>query len=374
MHVVDADAHVMESEATWDYLDPAWRAHRPIPLAFDRDTVYQDWNAVWLIEGQVHPKMTGRGWHVFATPMQQAAAQAKAATIGAQTLTDVPARLADMDLAGIQVQVLLPTVFLSTLAEDVRLEAALCRSYNRFVAQACAQSGGRLQYVAVLPWRDVAAARDVLREAHDLGAVAAMAHGLVWDRPLGDATFDPVFADLAERGLPLAVHFGWGAPALSRLFSDRPSAGFQGGLLPVVMGFYTMLATGVLERFPRLKVAYLEAGVEWLPYALRRLQHRYERGTLRALRRPPADYLRDGNVYFACEAEEDLPYVLNFLSDDQLVMASDYPHADPTTEEDMVGAITGRADLTPVTAAKILSANSLRLYNLAVPAAAGAAG
>jgi predicted TIM-barrel fold metal-dependent hydrolase len=367
MYVVDADAHVMESEATWDYLDPEWRAHRPVPLIFDQDTIYQQWNAVWLIEGRAHPKMAGRGWHIFATPVQQAAAQAKSAAIGAQTLTDVPARLADMDRTGIQVQVILPSLFLAPLAEDVRLEAALCRSYNRFLGQACAQSGGRLKYVAVLPWRDVAGARDVLREAHELGAVAAMAHGLVWDRPLGDATFDPVFADLSARGLPLVVHFGWGAPALNNIFSDRPSA-FSGGLMPVVMAFYTMMAGGVFERFPDLRAAFLEAGSEWLPYALRRLHNRYSRGALPALRRPPADYLRAGNVYLACEGEEDVPYVLRFLGEDQIVMASDYPHVDPTSEDDMVSAIAGRADLTPAQAEKILSANPLRLYNLPVPA------
>jgi uncharacterized protein len=368
MFVVVADAHVMESEATWDHLDPEWRAHRPVPLVFDQDTVYQQWNAVWLIEGRAHPKMTGRGWHIFATPVQQAAAQTKSAAIGAQTLTDVPARLADMDRAGIQVQVILPSLFLTNLAEDVRLEGALCRSYNRFLGQACSQSGGRLKFVAVLPWRDVEGARQVLREAHDLGAIAAMAHGLVYDRPLGDATFDPLFADLSDRGLPLAVHFGWGAPALANMFDDRPSA-FSGGLMPVVMAFYTMMATGVFERFPSLKVAYLEAGSEWLPYALRRLHSRYERGALSALRRPPEEYLRAGNVYLACEGEEDIPYVLEFIGDDQLVMASDYPHVDPTAEEDMVTAIAGRSDLTPAVAEKILSANPLRLYNLPVPAA-----
>lgn len=364
MQVVDADAHVEECEATWDHLDPAFRARRPIPLVLPPDVAgYDAWNAVWLIDGEVFPKRAGRGWHTFATPPLSAIARGKAAPIGAQTLTDVPARLADMDAAGIAIQVVLPTLFLVALPDDPALEAALCRSYNRFLSHACAQSGGRLRFVAVLPWRDVPAAQAVLVEAHELGAVAAMALGLAGDYPLGDPRFEPLYADLSARGLPLVVHFGWGAPSLTRLFSDSTSS-FCSAALPVVMAFYDLIAKGVLERHPRLKVAFLEAGCEWLPFALRRLESRYARGQLPALPRRPSEYLAGGNVYLACESDEDIRHVLRFIGEEQLVMASDYPHVDDTTEADMAGALAAREDLSDALRAKILSANPRRLYNL----------
>ena len=369
--VVDADAHVEECAETWEYLDPAFRSYRPIPLAFDPDTYSGKNNAVWLIEGRVFPKRAGRGWNTFSTPPISIAAQEKPASYGSQTLTDVPARLADMDRMGIDVQVVLPTLFLVALTDDPKLERALCQSYNRFMGAACAQSGGRLHYVAVLPLRDMGDAIDVLREARELGAVAAMTPGLVWDRTLGDPFFHPLYAALCQQQLPLIVHFAWGAPAFNNLFTQGMES-FCSAALPVVMGFYSMVGAGVFERFPELKVAYLEAGSGWLPYTLQRMHGRYQNGNYPELSREPAEYVRAGNIYLACEAEEDIPYVLRCIDADQLVMASDWPHGDDTHEDDMVRALEKRGDLSAEVREKILGANPLRLYNLS-PARVGAA-
>jgi uncharacterized protein len=364
MPVVDADAHVEECEATWEHLDPAFRPRRPLQLTLPEGVAgYDDWNAVWLIDGEAFPKRAGRGWHTFGTPPTMNVARNKPASIGAQTLTDVPARLADMDATGITTQVILPTLFLVALPDDPKLERALCQSYNRFLSQACAQAAGRLYYVAVLPWRDPEGAIATLREAKELGAVAAMAHGLIGDRPLGDPAFEPIYSELERLALPLVVHFGWGSPGLNDLFSD-PSSSFCSAALPVVMGFYSMMVAGVFERHPRLKTAFLEAGCEWLPFVLRRLDGRYAGGQLPGLSRPPSDYVRGGNIYLACEGDEDVPHVLRFIGEDQFVMASDYPHIDDTTEADMAATLEAREDLSAALRAKILDANPRRLYNL----------
>jgi predicted TIM-barrel fold metal-dependent hydrolase len=364
MQVVDADAHVEECEATWDYLDAALRPERPLPIALPMGVAgYGDWNGVWLINGEVFPKRAGRGWHTFGTPPLMNIARNKPASIGAQTLTDVPARLADMDATGIATQVILPTLFLVALPDPPRLERALCESYNRFMSQACAQGNGRLYFVAVAPWRDPAAALEVVRGAHELGAVAVMTSGLVGDRPLGDPAFEPVYAELERRGLPLVVHFAWGSPDLNNLFTE-PTSSFCSAALPVVMGFYDLMIKGIYERYPRLKVAFLEAGCEWLPFVLRRLDTRFAGGQLPALSRAPSAYLRDGNVYLACESDEDIPHVLDFIGEDQLVMASDYPHIDDTSEADMAASLAERGDLSAALREKILSANPRRLYNL----------
>lgn len=365
MLIVDADAHVEESEATWEFLDPEFRAFRPVPLTFDRDTYYGNFNAVWLIEGKVFPKMAGRGWNILGTPIQMERAREKTASLGAQTLGDVPARLADMDKMGIDIQVMLPTLFLVALTDNARLEKALCQSYNRFMAQACNKSGGRLRFIAVLPLHDMQATIEVLREAKSLGAVGAMSFGLVWDKPIGDPHFDPLFGELERLALPLIVHFGWGAPGLSDMFTNRIGHYCAGGI-PVVIGFYSMIADGVFERFPRLKVGFLEAGCEWLPYILRRMDASYADGRFPALRMKPSEYVRERDIFLACEVEEDIPYVVRWIGEDRLVVASDYPHGDESREESIVEAVERRSDLSPELRRKILSDNPLRLYNLAV--------
>jgi uncharacterized protein len=364
MKVVDADAHVEENEAMWEYIDPEFRSQRPVPLTLpERLSGWGPFNAVWMIDGQVHPKMVGRGWHIFSTPPTSVSARSKSVSVGAQDLTDVPARLADMDRAGIHYQVVYPTLFLTTLAEDTRLERALCEAYNRFMAQACKQSGGRIYFAAVLPLRNMDDAIAVVREARELGAVSTMVPGLAWDTPWSDPSYDPLYEELSRLGLPLGIHVAWGSPTLSSIVSDRVN-NFSSFQLPVLMGFWSLMQGGIYERFPDLKVAFLEAGSEWLPYVINQLDRSY-RTFGNGLRRSPSEYLRQGNIYISCESDEDVPYVLQYIGEDQVMIASDYPHTDPSHEEDMVRGLEEHQErLSPEVREKILSTNPMRLYGL----------
>ena len=75
------------------------------------------------------------------------------------------------------------------------------------------------------------------------------------------------------------------------------------------------IARGVLDRYPRLKVLFLEAGCEWIPWLVQRMDHYYESERFRGYvpERKASEYLRDCQVYFTTEAEEaNLPLVLKF--------------------------------------------------------------
>jgi predicted TIM-barrel fold metal-dependent hydrolase len=145
--------------------------------------------------------------------------------------------------------------------------------------------------------------------------------------------------------------------------SDRVN-NFSSFQLPVLMGFWSLMQGGIYERFPDLKVAFLEAGSEWLPYVINQLDRSY-RTFGKGLRRPPSEYLRQGNVYISCESDEDVPYVLQYIGEDQVMIASDYPHTDPSHEEDMVRGLEEHQDrLSPEVREKILSTNPMRLYGL----------
>ena len=363
MKVIDADAHVYESPDTWSHLDPSFQNQRPLPIKIDLDTPYGRHNAFWLIEGKAFPKMAGRGLHIFGTPTISESALAKPMTVGAQTLTDVQDRLADMDRLRIDCQVVFPTLFLVTLPDDVGLEAALCRAYNSYMAAVCARSGGRIRFSAVVPLRDVDEAVRELRRAKDLGAVAVMTLGLVWNMELGNRCFFSFYAEAERLELPLCVHFGWGGPGLTDAFQALESSSFSAAMLPVVMGFHSIISQGVLDEFPRLRVAFLEAGSEWLIYAVRQMERSWHDGRFRC-KRAPGQYLRDGNVYVSVEADEDIPYLVNLIGEDQLVIASDYPHEDASREEEMVRQLEDRADISPSLREKILGRSAERLYGM----------
>src|SRR5574341_1041509 len=154
--VIDADTHIAESEAMWNMIDAKMRHRRPVLLTMPDDTLYKDWNATWLIDGNVFPKPVGKGGFRLITPSAAKNQQSrKDINLGCRELTDIPARLADMDRGGIATQVVYPTLFLIYRTDDPELDVALSRAYNRFMADASAKSNGRIRWGAVPPLRSI---------------------------------------------------------------------------------------------------------------------------------------------------------------------------------------------------------------------------
>ncbi len=191
--IIDADAHVEESEAMFEYLDREFYPRRPLAVRLEGDTVYAKYNAVWLIDGETYPKLVGKGGTIFRTPTLMQAASLKREPIGAQELTDVEARLKDMDKVKTDMQVVFPSMFLTTTTEDFKLESALLRAYNSFLGDCFAKSKGRIRFAALVPIRDVDASIKEIQRAAKIGAAAVMLHGMAWDKLLGDESLFPFY-------------------------------------------------------------------------------------------------------------------------------------------------------------------------------------
>ncbi|MBM2811564.1 MAG: Amidohydrolase [Chloroflexi bacterium] len=359
MVVIDADGHVEESVQTFIHLEDEWYRRRPIIVEFAHDTVYAPWTASWLIDVKTYPNIMGKGGGRLGTPTTSDFAKAKPSSIPSQEITDVAARLSDLDKAGIDQQVVYPTLFLMTTTEDVRFEAALYRSYNTFMADACAKSGGRIKYAALVPIRDLEESVKELRRAKRLGASSIMLLGVAWDKNLGDKSLWPFYEEAASLDIPVCSHFGWGSPAITNVFNswDR-SAGFTSATLPVMIAFHSVMGSGVLEAIPNLRFAFLEVGSQWVPWVMHQLRRSG------AARKDPADYFREGRVYVACEADEDINHLIAEIGEDGLVVASDFPHSDFSREDNIGTAIMGREDVPLRVREKILSTNPQRLYGL----------
>ncbi len=376
--VVDADGHVIEGEALFATLEEAFHPHRPLPVSLPPDTPWGEANGVWLIEGKVLPNIGGVGGRTtFSVPGTQRSLKS-AASVGDQTLEDVEARLAALDRFGIDRQVVYPTMFLVNAIQNVALEAALFRAYNTYLADACARSHGRLKWAAPVPFRDPRAAVREIQRVSDLGAAGIFTLGVVFDRHLNDPEFFPLYDAMSELDLPLCVHLGWGAPKVTELFTDAHSF-FCSATTPVIWSFVYVMAYGLLGRFPKLRVGFIETGAEWVPYMVNQLRRRYTppskitpqiQGTGgpaaidRAYYRDPAEWFREGRAFVACESEEDLPYLLKHLGEDGLMLASDYPHGDPSADEGFVGEIQRRDDVPERVKPKLIGGNAARLYRL----------
>lgn len=359
MAVMDADAHIEEGVEAWSYLDPAFYPRRPVPVTFAEDTVWGEHNAVWLIDYKVR--------QFAANPTSMVRAQKKQVSIGSQDLTDVGARLEDMDEFGIERQVIYPSVWLGCLAEDVELEAALARSYNEFMATQCNKSGGRLYYAAVVPFRRPDLAVEEIRRVRRMGsAVSIFMRGMEWDLPITHPMFWPIYAEAERQELVMALHVGFGSPSISRMFEGMPRGEprnripfvhpLSAGLQLVHHGFACLTSSTVLADFPRLRWAILETGSEWLVPAVWASSRR--RGT------DMSSYFKDGQIYVSVEPDEDIPLVASVLGEECMVIASDMPHADDFHHDRPEEVWRERSDLSEATLSKLLRSNAQRLYGV----------
>lgn len=361
MAVIDCDAHVEESTATWSYLDPAFYPMRPIPVVFPEDTCFGSHNAAWVIDYKLR--------FFGSNPTLMKRAQEKGATISVQEMTDVGERIEAMDEMGIDTQVVFPSIWLGCLAENVELEAALASSYNQFMAEQCRQSNGRLWYVAVVPWRRPAMAVEEIRRAKAQGSVAGVfSLGVEWDLPLTHPDFLPIFAEAERQDLPVCVHVGNGSsPTISRMLEGVPRPYLDSfpqihplgtGLISapfVLYAFHQILSSGMLDDMPKLRVAFMEAGADWSVRLVK---------SLRGPKGAGAERWLGTQVFVSCALDDDLSYIVDRLGDDFLVTATDYPHGDAFRQDHLSDGLRKRGDLGERTVEKILSDNPRRLFRL----------
>jgi uncharacterized protein len=360
--IIDADTHVAESEHMWSLLEKEIHPRRPIMMQVPDDTVYGSSNAFWLIDGNIVPKPAGRGGNRLITPSTSKKESSRTdIPIGSREMTAPAARLRDMDKLHVDVQVVFPTLFLVYLTDDVELEVALCKAYNRFMSEACASDSTRLKWVAVLPLRSVDESLKQLKWAKDHGAVGLFFRGLEKDRNLDDPYFFPVYQAAMDKDLAICIHTGAGSPVMSSLFNvDRHSVFCHGRLLPLI-AFRNLVANRIPELFPKLRFGFIEASAGWIPFLLHALRRQF-RGRWSEL--SSAELFQKYRFYVACEADEDVAYLSQYIGEDHLIIGSDYGHNDPSEEGDLVGTIKAREDIPPHLAEKILSDNAKRFYNL----------
>jgi predicted TIM-barrel fold metal-dependent hydrolase len=323
-------------------------------------------NAFWWVDGQIFPKITGTGHTVYGTPPESYHATHKKFTIGSQTLADPTERLKDMDAAGVDIQVNFPTIFLEPLTDDVEFEAALMRSYNTWISSACKAAPDRLKWGAVMPLRNVPAAVDELKRAgYGRGDSHHLRHGRrKAPRP---ARIRTVLCGSAAAQLSGQCAYGLSHPGLKASGTTIMAAHAVTFTFPLLLGFYGVIGGGVLDRFPRLRISFLEAGADWIPYLLQRMDHYFH--SEKAINRPglpqrqPSDYFKDCEIYFTCEGDERLlPEVLKWIGDDKMMISGDMPHAE--ARDNSITESKEKSDLTAAQKKKILGENAKRLFGL----------
>ena len=367
--IVDADTHIMEPEGMWDFIDPEMYHRRPVMMKIPNDTLYKKSNALWLIDGNIFPKPAGRGGFALHTP---SAADREVARVdidmGSRELTDPAARIRDMDLRGVDVQVIFPTLFIIYLTDDPELEIALCRAYNRWLAQAWAEGKERLRWTAVLPLKSIDKSLEEMHFAKENGATGVFFRGVERDLSLAHPHFFPIYEEASKLDLPITIHTGAGSPSITNAFDISLSGTFSHVRLLPLMAFRDLVVNKIPERFPDLRFGFIEAGASWVPYLLHQMKRQF-RGTIGSAGSEPTagwgpKLFEDYRLYVACEADENLPYLVDVMGEDHIMIGSDYGHQDPSEEQQMVATLRAREDIPNRVTEKILSDNPQSFYHL----------
>src|SRR2546428_834337 len=322
MAVIDADTHVIETDHTWNHLEPSEQQFRPFVISPRGEGGREYWYIDGKIRGLARQAVTAPD----VSALEEKLGRKMAAPQEAREGENVAVRLRHMDQLGVDIQVLWPTLFLERVADRPEAEIAVCRSYNRWLADIWQQAKGRLRWVCVLPLQTPAEALDQLRFAHANGAVAVFMRGIENEHLLHDPCFFPLYEAVSALNMAIGVHAGNANPYVRELLAQRNAPGtFWAYRMSSIGAFHSLLMAGLPDRFPHLRMVFVEIASQWVPWTLKDLARRLPQQRGRTL---PENPLKAYRLYVACQSDDDLPYVLTYAGEDNLMMGTDYGHHD----------------------------------------------
>lgn len=372
---VDADGHVLEPRDTWlRYLEPSLR-ERAIRIERDEHDA-----EVLLVDGRPHEGLRGRlgalgGIGMDATDLM---------TVGQRSYEDgcppggydPAARLRVMDEERIDVALLYPTIGIAWegLVKDPGLATAYSRAYNRWIVDFCSTDRRRLVPIAHVCLMDPQGAVEEVRRARRDGCAGVYlspdpaARG---GRQFDDRELVPFWEAVQELDMPVAFHVvARSESLLAPWYGGRNDIigqtvfAFAFLALDVMVAFTSMMTRGMFDRYPRLRLAVLEAGSNWITAWLDRLDHKFEvMRSFSPLKLMPSEYFKRQCVISAEPDESLTAKIVEHLGADYVVWASDYPHLDASFN--VVGEIRHKlAELPEASQRKVLGENVLRFYRL----------
>jgi predicted TIM-barrel fold metal-dependent hydrolase len=354
LRVIDADTHVDETDATWEYMPPEEQEFKPATVSRPGPNPEIPELRDWMVNGKPTRRVV-RSDRLSGTVVES------------RELLNVETRLRHMDEMGTETQIIYPTFFLFVPESRPDGQVSLAKSYNRWLADRCAESKGRLRWVCIPPVADIETTLEELRFAKDNGACGIFKKG---DEEAGHWPDDPYYLPLYEEAerldMPICFHTGSGTHPERR--------GLLRAKIPAVNGVYSLIEAGVTTRFSSLRTGCIEAGASWIPfvdYSLRRLHERQGLTSLAASKslsfEPGDDLFKENRIYVTVMVDENIPMLLNYISEDNLLVGSDYTHQDTSHELgylNILEARVERGELSESLVKKIVCDNAKAFYGL----------
>ena len=275
-----------------------------------------------------------------------------------------------MDAMGVDYSCLFPTGMLNIgLHPQKEMEFELCWAYARWVCEkVLPESGGRLYTMLSLPFGDPEGSLRMVEKFGDVKGVGGFMVTSVREKmAVYDNCYMKLYRAIEERGLSLAFHSGpnWNSNTFQSCnrFISAHALGFSWFN---ILHCTNWVVNGMGERFPKLPVIWIEAGLAWIPFLMQKLDHEYllRPSECPVLKKKPSDYMRD--MFYSSQPMEiqdmgALETTFRMMNaETQLLYASDYPHWD----FDLPSTISDLPFLSEKAKHNILGGTAARLFNL----------
>lgn len=362
--IISGDSHFVEPPTMWaERVDKEFRDRAPHTVKG-----YQDKEGEFFVCENITPVPVA-GFFGSGKSAEELPEHAKHGFDAApKSVWDPAERLKEQDRDGVSAEVLYTSMGMLLYGlEDAQLQEACFRAFNDYAAEYCSYDPKRLVGLAAVTLERLPNAVRELKRCSRKGLRGVMISCAPGEEAaLGAARYDSFWAAAQDLNMPVSLHILTGKKGHGIDFS-RILNSYMGLPGSVQQTLASLIFSGVLERFPGLRLVSAECDVSWMPHFMYRLDHAYER--LRhfenvKLKKMPSEYVK-GQVYATFQFETMRPDLVEVYGADRMMWSSDYPHTDspwPHSREYIEGDGFGR--ISPEDTQKIVADNAARLYGL----------
>jgi predicted TIM-barrel fold metal-dependent hydrolase len=382
VRVVDADTHLTERHDLWTKRAPAAFKER-VPHVTRVDGL-----ATWVVEDDVVLGRAGAGGVVdmhgmkgrsFEGLYEWEIEQAHAAAY------DPVARMELLDETGIWAQVIFPGVVglggqaLAEIVRDIQLRMLCVEIFNDASAELQAESGNRLLPMAILPAWDVDACVAETKRAAALGLRGVNLTSDPQDLgapDLASRAWDPLWDACSTLSMPVHFHIGASLTTMSYFgtypwesHDDDTKLAIGGTLLFIgnARVVVNIICSGMLDRFPELKIVSVESGTGWIPFILEALDYEMDENAPEAkakLSLLPSDYFKRQIYATTWFEQRSLASLIQSVGEDNIMFETDFPHPTCLYPDPLRTAERNMHALSPAVRRKILGDNGMKLYRI----------
>ncbi len=288
-------------------------------------------------------------------------------------------RLAALERDGVDCEILFPNKGLTVWATpDSEFSQAMCRAWNDWAWETFGPYNARLSPMACIAAGDIEGSIKEVQRVARLGFRGlALPCKPVWGAPDHEhpnynlPEFEPLWAAIQDADLPMTFHVSTGRdPRTARGHGGAVINYAVHSLAPTMEPLINLCASGVIERFPKLRFGSIEAGIGWVPWALTAMDeayHKHHMWVRPKLRNLPSDYFRSNGFASFGEDRPGLSLMREFGLSDNFLWANDFPHHEGTWPHSAAAIERTMGELTDTDRAKVLGLNAARIFKFAIP-------